>query len=171
MEPDNVFKVLDIIEKEWKEMYPSMPFDYFFLDEHFNNIHRSERNLATTFTYFTVLAIVIACLGLFGLASYATERRIKEIGVRKVLGSSVGEIILLLSKDFSKLVLLANILAWPIAWYAMNKWLQNFAYKTEINIWVFILSGLLALIISLLTVSFQTIKAANANPVKALKYE
>ena len=121
--------------------------------------------------YFTVLAILIACLGLFGLASDTTERRIKEIGVRKVLGSTVGEIVLLLSKDFSKLVILANIVAWPIAWYGMNKWLQNFAYRTEIGYEVFIFSGLIALIIALITVSFRTIKAANSNPVKALKYE
>jgi len=171
LEPGNVFAALDIIEKEWKVMFPNMPFDYRFLDEHFNEIHKQERNLATTFMYFTFLAIVIACLGLFGLASYATDRRIKEIGVRKVLGSSVGQILLLLSKDFSKLVLLANIVAWPIAWYAMNKWLQNFAYHTQITIWIFIISGIIALIIALLTVSFRTIKAANSNPVKALKYE
>ena len=118
-----------------------------------------------------LLAILIACLGLFGLASYATERRIKEIGVRKVLGSSVTEIILLLYKDFSKLVLIANIVAWPIAWYAMDKWLQNFAYHTEIGIMVLIVSGLFALAISIVTVSSQTIKTARANPVDALKYE
>ncbi|MFC1898278.1 ABC transporter permease [Candidatus Cloacimonadota bacterium] len=170
-ESGNIFKVIDDIEKLWKEMHPTMPFDYTFLDEHFNNIHRSERNLATTFMYFTVLAILIACLGLFGLASYATERRIKEIGVRKVLGSTVGEIVLLLSKDFSKLVILANIVAWPLAWYAMDKWLQSFAYRTKIGFGVFIYSGLVALIIALITVSFRTIKAANSNPVKALKYE
>ncbi|RLC47494.1 MAG: hypothetical protein DRI23_11265 [Candidatus Cloacimonadota bacterium] len=171
LEPGNVFNILDNIEKMWKEMHPGMPFDYIFLNEHFNSIHHTERNLAITFMYFTVLAILIACLGLFGLASYATERRIKEIGVRKVLGSTVGEIVLLLSKDFSKLVILANIVAWPIAWYGMNKWLQNFAYRTEIGYEVFIFSGLIALIIALITVSFRTIKAANSNPVKALKYE
>jgi len=171
MEPGNVFNLINIVENEWKKMFPNMPFDYSFLDEHFDNIHRSERNLATTFMYFTILAIIIACLGLFGLASYATERRIKEIGVRKVLGSTVGQIVLLLSKDFSKLVLISNILAWPIAWYAMNKWLQNFAYKTQINIWLFVISGVIAFLIALITVSFRTIKAANANPVEALKYE
>ena len=171
LEPGNVFNILDNIEKMWKEMHPGMPFDYIFLNEHFNSIHHTERNLAITFMYFTVLAILIACLGLFGLASYATERRIKEIGVRKVLGSTVGEIVLLLSKDFSKLVILANIVAWPIAWYGMNKWLLNFAYRTEIGYEVFIFSGLIALIIALITVSFRTIKAANSNPVKALKYE
>jgi len=171
LEPGSVFSVLEFVEKKWEEMYPSMPFDYFFLDEHFDNIHRSEKNLAVTFMYFTVLAILIACLGLFGLASYATERRIKEIGVRKVLGSTVGEITMLLSKDFSKLVLMANVVAWPIAWYGMDKWLQSFAYRTEISLEIFLLSGLIAFIIALLTVSFHTIKAANANPVKALKYE
>ncbi|MCF7815068.1 MAG: ABC transporter permease [Candidatus Cloacimonetes bacterium] len=171
LEAGNVFKVMDIVESEWKEMHPGMPFDYFFLDEHFDRIHRTERNLATTFMYFTILAIMIACLGLFGLASYATDRRIKEIGVRKVLGSTVGQIVLLLSKDFSKLVILANILAWPIAWYAMNKWLQNFAYPAKMDIWIFIFSGVIAFLIALITVSFRTVKAANSNPVKALKYE
>jgi putative ABC transport system permease protein len=171
IEPTNVFAVLDKIENEWKEMFPNMPFDYSFLDEHFNEIHKQERNLATTFMYFTFLAIVIASLGLFGLASYATERRIKEIGVRKVMGSSVGEIILLLSKDFTRLVIIANIVAWPITWFTMNKWLQNFAYRTEIGLGVFIISGFIALIIALFTVSFRTIKAANANPVDALIYE
>jgi len=171
IEPGNVYKTLDVVEKQWHEINPGMPFDYFFLNEHFDRIHRSERNLARTFMYFTMLAIVIACLGLFGLASYATERRIKEIGVRKVLGSSVWEIILLLTKDFSKLVLIANIVAWPIAWYAMNKWLQNFAYRTSIGFGVFLLSGLIAIVIAFLTVSFRTIRAANSNPVKSLKYE
>jgi putative ABC transport system permease protein len=171
LEPGNVFKTMDVVENEWKQMFPDMPFDYLFLDEHFDSIHRTERNLAITFMYFTILAIIIACLGLFGLASYATERRIKEIGVRKVLGSTVSQIVLMLSKDFSKLVLLANILAWPIAWYAMNKWLQNFAYKTQIDVWLFVISGLIAFLIALITVSFRTIRAANSNPVKALKYE
>ncbi|MBN1327521.1 MAG: ABC transporter permease, partial [Candidatus Cloacimonetes bacterium] len=164
LKPGNMFKVLDIVEKEWKGMHPGMPFDYFFLDEHFDRIHYSERNLATTFMYFTILAIIIACLGLFGLASYATERRIKEIGVRKVMGSTVSEIVLLLSKDFSKLVLLANVLAWPIAWFAMHKWLQNFAYPAKMDIWLFVWSGIIAFLIALITVSFRTIKAASSNP-------
>ena len=171
LEPGNIYHMINIIETKWKEINPTMPYDYFFLDAQFDRIHRTERNLARTFMYFTILAIVIACLGLFGLASYATERRIKEIGIRKVMGSSVGQVIFLLTKDFSKLVLIANIVAWPLAWYAMNKWLQTFAYRTNITIGVFLLSGLIALVIAFLTVSFKTIKAANSNPVKSLKYE
>lgn len=170
-EAGNVFNMLEMVEKKWKNVNPSMPYDYFFLDAHFDRIHRTERNLARTFMYFTILAIMIACLGLFGLASYATERRIKEIGIRKVLGSSVGQVIFLLTKDFSKLVLLANIVAWPLAWFAMNRWLQSFAYRTSINIGIFISSGFIALGIAFLTVSFKTIKAANSNPVTSIKYE
>lgn len=117
------------------------------------------------------MAIFIACFGLFGLASYAAEQRTKEIGIRKVLGASVSGIIGLLSKDFVKLVLLANLIAWPLAWYAMNKWLQSFAFRVEVEWWVFALAGGLALLISLLTVSTQAIKAALANPVEALRYE
>jgi putative ABC transport system permease protein len=171
IESGQVYQVLDRVEEEWKKVTEEIPFDYFFLDDRFDNIHRSERELGRLFIYFTFLAIFIACLGLFGLSSYVIQRRIKEIGIRKVLGSSLGSIVLLLSMDFNKWVLLANVVAWPLAYLLMENWLQNFAYRTRISLGIFILSGLIALIISSGTVMFQTIKAANKNPVDTLKYE
>jgi putative ABC transport system permease protein len=117
------------------------------------------------------MAIIIACLGLFGLISFAAEQRTKEIGIRKVLGASVANLVSLLSRDFLKLVAMANVIAWPVAWFAMNKWLENFAYRIDINWWVFALAGGLALVIALATVSTQAIKAALANPVESLRYE
>ena len=122
-------------------------------------------------TYFTILAIFISCLGLFGLAGFITERRTKEIGIRKVMGASVSGITILLTKEFCKWVIISIIIAWPVAYYLMTKWLQNFAYKTEIGISTFIISGCFALFVAVITVSFQTIKTAIANPVDALKYE
>jgi putative ABC transport system permease protein len=124
-----------------------------------------------TLGIFSALAISIACLGLFGLAVYTAEQRTKEIGIRKVVGASMASVAALLSKDFVKLVLVANLVAWPIAWYAMNRWLQGFAYRVEIGWWIFALAGGLALMIALLTISTQAIKAALANPVEALRYE
>jgi putative ABC transport system permease protein len=122
-------------------------------------------------TWFAALAIALSCLGLFGMAVFSIERRTKEIGVRKVLGASVSGVVTLLSKDFVKLVLIANLFAWPVAWYAMNKWLQDFAYRIELGWWTFALAGGVALLIALLTVSTQAIRAALANPVEALRYE
>lgn len=122
-------------------------------------------------TWFAGLAIALSCLGLFGMAVFSIERRTKEIGIRKVLGASVGGVVTLLSKDFIKLVLLANLIAWPVAWYAMSKWLQDFAYRIELGWWTFALAGGVALLIALLTVSAQAIRAALANPVEALRYE
>jgi len=134
-------------------------------------LYQKETKLGQIFSYFTVIAIFIACLGLFGLASFITEERTKEIGIRKVLGGSVSDIVMLLSRGFTKWIVLANFIAWPVAYYFMNKWLQNFAYRVNLSVWIFILSGLAALAIALLTVSYQSIKAATANPVEALKYE
>jgi putative ABC transport system permease protein len=123
------------------------------------------------FSYFSGLAIFIACLGLLGLASFSAEQRTKEIGIRKVLGASVASVLALISKDFLKLVMVANLIAWPLAWYAMNRWLQNFAYRVDMSWWVFALAGGLALAIALVTVSTQAIRAALANPVNSLRYE
>ena len=162
---------ISFIEQKWKAFDPRHPMEYFFLDENFNKQYRSEEKMLTVFGYFAALTILIACLGLFGLASFTAEQRTKEIGIRKVLGSSVSEIMLLLSKDFAWLVLIAILLAAPIAWYGMNRWLQDFAYRTEIHWWIFVLSGLAALIIAMLTVSFQAAKAARLNPIKALRAE
>jgi putative ABC transport system permease protein len=162
---------LKLLESEWKAFAPTMPFEYKFLDEGFEEQYLAEQRLGKIFLIFSILTIFIACIGLLGLAAFATEQRTKEIGVRKVLGASVPNLVTLLSKDFSKWVLLANLIAWPVAYFVMNKWLQNFAYRIDIGWWVFALAGGLALLIALLTVSTQAIKAALANPVEALRYE
>ena len=155
----------------WQQLNPGEPFEYSFLDEDFQKNYAAESRIASVVSYFTIIAILISCLGLFGLAAFTAEQRTKEIGVRKVLGASVGSIVTLLSKDFLKLVLIAVVIASPIAWYAMNRWLQDFAYRINIEWWVFALAGLLAVGIALLTVSFQSVKAALMNPVKSLRSE
>jgi len=159
------------IQQTAKRFAPDVAFETSFLDENFAGLYQAEQKMSEIFGYISSLAIFIACLGLFGLASFTVERRIKEIGVRKVLGASVTGLAGLLSKDFVKLVLFANVIAWPAAYFAMNQWLQDFAYRIDIGWWVFALSGSIALLIALLTVSTQAIKAALANPVEALRYE
>jgi putative ABC transport system permease protein len=169
--PDNIPDTIRYIEKTLKQIDPMLPFDYTFLDENFDRKYKAEEKLNKIFTYFTLLAIFIACLGLFGLASFTAEQRTKEIGIRKALGATISGIILLLSKEFTKWVLMANIIAWPIAYVAMNHWLQNFAYRINIGLGIFILAALLAFVIALLTVGYQALKAARANPVDSLRYE
>lgn len=159
------------IEQTFKQFSANYPFVYHFLDDQFDQLYRKEQQMQQIFGYCTTLAIFVACLGLFGLASFMTEQRTKEIGIRKTLGASVAGIILLLSKEFTKWVVLANLIAWPIAYVMMNYWLQSFAYRTKINLWVFVVAACSTFAIALLTVSWQSIKAALANPVKALKYE
>ena len=150
---------------------PGTPFVYSFLDQDFQRNYEREQRTSRIVVYFTFIAILIACLGLFGLAAFSAEQRTKEIGIRKVLGASVTNLAALLSKDFIRLVLVAILIASPIAWYGMNKWLQSFAYRIEISWWMFLAAGLLAILIALITVSFQAIKAAIANPVKTLRTE
>ena len=169
--PDNISETLAGIEQVWQEMESGRPFDFSFLDETFERLYRTEQRLGKIFVYFTLVAIFIAGLGLFGLASFTVDQRTKEIGIRKILGASVPNVALLLSKEFTKWVILANVVAWPLAYYVMNKWLQSFAYRIEVHVWIFLVSGVTALLISLLTVSSKAIKAAIANPVKALRYE
>jgi putative ABC transport system permease protein len=169
--PDNIPTTMGFLKERWAELRPNYPFDYFFIDENFDSLYRTEEKLGQVFGVFSLLAIFIACLGLFGLASFTAERRIKEIGIRKVLGAPVGNIVILLSRDFTKWVLAANLIAWPIAYYAMHSWLQNFAYRTDIPIVLFLMAGALAFAIALLTVSYQTIRAALGNPSDALRYE
>jgi len=169
--PQSVTETLEHIGSVWSKFAPSYPLDYYFLDDDFARLHQADQQLGRVFQAFAWLAIGIACLGLFGLAAFTAERRTKEIGVRKVLGATVTNVVTLLSKDFIKLVIYANLLAWPLAWFAMNKWLQSFAFRVEIQWWVFALAGGLALLIALLTVSTQAIKAALANPVESLRYE
>jgi len=153
---------LDFIESKWKAFDPNGSFEYSFLDEDFSRLYRAEERMESIFSAFTLLTLFIACLGLFGLVS-------KEIGVRKVLGASVSGLVLLFSKEFALLVLAANIIAWPLAFFSMNRWLHDFAYRIEIDWWIFALAGGLALVIALLTVAYQAIKAAVANPVESLR--
>jgi len=168
---DEVGNTVKAIEKIWKKLAPGESFSYTFMNEDFNNVYRSEQRVGKIFISFALLAIFIACLGLFGLATYAAEQRTKEIGIRKVLGASVGNVVGMLSKDFLKLVIIAAFFAFPLSWWAMHKWLEDFAYRIDIGWWVFLVAGVIALLIALLTVSFQAVKAAIANPVKSLRTE
>lgn len=168
---NNIPGALSVLKKTWNNYLPEIPYQYTFLDENFSTLYESEQRQATIFTVFAFIAIFIACLGLLGLSAFAITQRIKEIGIRKVLGASVSNIVGLLSKDFLKLVLVAAVIAFPIAWYAMYKWLQDFAYRIGIPWWIFVLAGIIAAIVAFLTISFQAIKAAIANPVKSLRTE
>jgi putative ABC transport system permease protein len=173
LRPENVPNTLSFLENTLREIYPEREFDfsYYFIDDDFRSKYPEEEKVREIYLTFGFLAVFIACLGLFGLASFTVEQRTKEIGVRKVLGASVQEIVLLLSKEFFKWVLVANIIAWPLAYYVMNNWLENFAYRIGIKWDIFIFSGIIAVVIALFTVSYHSIKAARANPVNALKYE
>lgn len=162
---------ISTIEKTWMNFLPDAPFEYTFLDENFEKLYKSEERQGTIFTTFAFIAIFIACLGLFGLSAFAITQRIKEIGIRKVLGASTGSIVGLLSKDFLKLVAIAAVVAFPIAWYAMNNWLHDFAYRTNIQWWIFLAALCIAGFVALATISIQAIKAALANPVKSLRSE
>ena len=169
--PENISASLDFVRETWQKVIPDFPFEYRFLVDDFEYYYRSEERMGDLLKYFSILAVFIACLGLFGLASFTAEQRTKEIGIRKVLGASAPQITLLLCREFFVLVLLANIISWPVAYFVMKNWLQDFAYRTGLGAFTFVLTMVLALIIALLTVSFQAVKAAVANPVDALKYE
>jgi putative ABC transport system permease protein len=162
---------LSHIEKTWKKFLPDAPYQFTFLDENFERLYKTEERQKTLFTIFACLAIFIACLGLFGLSAFAISQRIKEIGIRKVLGADVSTIVTLLSKDFLRLVAISAIVAFPVAWYFMNNWLQDFAYRISMPWWIFIIAGIVAAFIALITISFQAIKAAISNPVKSLRTE
>ena len=159
------------VKKVWSGFSPQFPLEFNFLDENFDQMYKSEDKLKSLLWIFTGIAIFIGCLGLFGLATFTAERRRKELGIRKVLGASVQGLVVLLSKDFIKLVLVSLLIASPIAWLLMNKWLQDFAYRISVSIWIFIGAGVLAVAIAFCTVGFQAIKAALANPVKSLRTE
>ncbi|HEY4156155.1 MAG TPA: FtsX-like permease family protein, partial [Puia sp.] len=167
----NIYAALDYLEKTWKTLLPETAYQYSFLDDNFDKLYQSEQRQGTLFILFACIAIFIACLGLFGLSAFAISQRVKEIGVRKVLGARVSRIVALLATDFLRLVVIAAFLAFPIAWYAMHNWLKDFAYRVSIQWWIFVLAGVLAALIAFLTVSFQAVKAANANPVKSLRTE
>ena len=157
--------------KIWKEYFPDVPFNFDFLDDTYNNLYKAEQQSSVLIALFAGIAILVSALGLLGLAAFAAEQKVKEIGIRKVLGASIQHIVSLLSVDFIKMVAIASLIAFPIAWWAMNKWLQDFAYRINLSWWIFLVSGGIALLIALITVSFQAIKAAIANPVKSLRSE
>jgi len=163
--------IVQQIENEWKDLAPNLHFDYSFMDEDFEIMYRTEQRMGNLFIAFTTLAIIIACLGLFSLAAYAAEQRNREIGIRKVLGASVPVIVKMLSKDFVKLVIISFLIAAPLAWLIMNKWLQGFAYRQNIQWWVLLVAGIGSLVITFITISTQSFKAAMANPVDSLKNE
>ncbi|MFC1725150.1 ABC transporter permease [candidate division KSB1 bacterium] len=164
-------EAIDYLNSKWTELCPGNTFTYSFLDESIERMYGTEKKLGDTIGYFTFLSIFIACLGLFGLSLFTAERRTKEIGIRKVFGASVSRIVMLISKEFFWLVITANIIGWPIAWYVMNRWLQDFVYRINISWVTFVIAGVASVIISIFTVSFQTVKAANTKPVNCLKYE
>ena len=150
---------------------PDTPFEYTFLDAEFDSLYRADVTIGQVFSVFTFLSLTVACLGLLGLAIYTAQRRTKEIGIRKVLGASIENVVTMLSKDFLKLVIVASIISFPIAWYAMDKWLQDFAYRTPVSWWIFSLAAGITLVIALVTISFQSIKAALTNPINSLRNE
>jgi putative ABC transport system permease protein len=166
-----ISELIPEMEKVWNTHYPGNPFNYFFLDDYYNEQYRPDQRFSGLFLASSVLAIIIACLGLSGLSSYAITRRTKEIGIRKTNGARISQVLVLLNKDFVKWVVIAILISAPVALILMNKWLENYAYRTEISWWIFALAGLLALVIALLTVSWQSWRAASRNPVEALRYE
>jgi putative ABC transport system permease protein len=171
IKPNAARESIAFLQETWKSFFPSEQFDFYFFDESLNANYFAEQRMSTLFKYFSMLAIFIACFGLYGLTAFMIERKVKDIGIRKILGAEILQIVFLLSKKYMLWILVSNAIAWPVGWYAMNTWLQNFAYRIDLNIWPFLLSGLLVLLIALLTVSFQAVKAATANPVESLRYE
>jgi putative ABC transport system permease protein len=159
------------IKSAWEKVAKDLPFKSSYLDDEVSQLYLNVETLGSIIKYFTLIAGFIACLGLLGLMSFSAEKRTKEIGVRKVLGAKVGEIVYLLCKDFLKLTLLANLIAWPVSWWLMHNWLKNFAYSISLSGWTFILAGILTLSLAFFTVSFQTLKASMADPVNSLRYE
>jgi putative ABC transport system permease protein len=168
---DNYPGAIASLEKSWKKMYPSNPFKYWFMDQEFGRLYKQEMQMGKLADYFTGFTIVIACLGLFGLASFTAEQKTKEIGIRKVLGASIGQILVLLTNKFVRLVLISYVLAIPLALYAMNSWLQNFAYKVPLHWSAFAGAGLLILVLTYITVGIESIRAAVANPVDSIRHE
>ena len=169
--PGDIDKTIKKLETDWETVLPDYPFEYQFLDEDYDNMYRSEKQMGTLLNYFTITAIIIALLGLFGLASFMAEKRTREIGVRKVFGSTAKEIISLLTWEFSKLVLIAIVIGIPLSWYFLHGWLQDYAFRTELNWWIFGLAAIFCLLVALLTVGFQAARAANKNPAQALRHE
>jgi len=171
LSPDNIQAGLNHLKKVWNNAAVQQPFEFFFLDDEYDNLYKTEQRLGKIFGYVTFISVLIACLGLFGLASFSAERRTKEIGIRKVLGASVNRIIWIISKEYLLWIALANLIAWPLAYYTMRHWLQNFAYRIYPEIKTFLLSSFLVLAIALLTVSMKALRSALSDPVDILRYE
>ncbi|MFZ0280947.1 MAG: FtsX-like permease family protein, partial [Bacteroidales bacterium] len=181
-QPSNIFYTIRVnmtgidlllpeLEKIWTSHYPGNPFNYFFLDDFYNEQYRADQRFSGLFLASSILAIIIACLGLSGLSAYSISRRTKEIGIRKTNGARIAQVIVLLNKDFVKWVGIAFLIAVPVAWYVMNKWLENYAYRVDISWWIFALAGIIVAVVALVTVSWQSWRAATRNPVEALRYE
>ena len=171
VQPGNLRSTVERVEAVWKKIAPGVPFEYGFVNDQVNRLYKTELVLSRLLTIITVLIIVIASLGLFGLTILLFQQRTKEVGIRKVLGASAGSIAILLSRDFLKLMVAAFLIASPIAWWAMHEWLQEFAYRISISWWMFLFAAMVAIVVALITISFQAIKAAIANPVKSLRTE
>jgi len=169
--PENIQTSVGLIEETWKEVAPQHPFLFSFLDQDVNRQYQEVEHWSQIVGYASGFAILIACLGLFGLAALSVSRRIKEIGIRKVLGATTADIVFMLSKEYGKIVILANVIAWPLAYFIMSRWLQDFAYRVNIGIFKFILASVIALIVALVTVSYQSVKAGLKDPVESLRYE
>jgi putative ABC transport system permease protein len=163
--------VLKKVEQEWAGFFSGNPFEYFFLDDHYAEQYKADEQFGKTFALFAILAIIVACLGLYGLASFVTTQRTKEIGIRKISGATIGNILVLLTKDFLKPIFLSFVIATPITYYLVRQWLQNYAFKTNVSPWIFIMPAVLILVIAVATISTQTIKTASQNPVKNLRTE
>ena len=169
--PGDVGRTLNFIQKKWQSTFPREQFEYGFLDSRINQLYVSEKKMQDLFAIFSALSIFVACLGLLGLVSFTAELKTKEIGIRKVLGASTGHVVVLLSREFIKWIVLANIVAWPLAWFLMHRWLQNFAYRTSIGWDIFVLAGFVAVAIAVFTFIFQTVKTASTKPADSLRYE
>jgi putative ABC transport system permease protein len=168
---NNIQETIRYISKQWEQLSPDIPFEFHFLDEKYDAQYKNEDKFSSVISYFSIIAVLIACLGLFGVVSFSTESRTKEIGIRKISGATISEILFLLNRNFIVLVLIAYLIAVPFSWYAMHRWLGNFAYRTELSWWIFALSGAIALAIAIITVSWQSWRAATRNPVESLRYE
>jgi putative ABC transport system permease protein len=166
-----ISEAVDYMKKTWQEICPEYPMEFGFYDEYFASMYKKEENLAAFISIFSILAIVISCMGIFGLSVFQSEQRIKEIGIRKVLGATTLEITLLLAKGFTKWVIFANVIAIPVTYYLLHFWLRGFAYRIELSWWIFAASGVITLLIASATISYQSIKTSLANPVEALRYE
>jgi hypothetical protein len=171
IKPGKLHEVMASLESKWKQVMPMYPFDYHFVDQDLEKQYRSEERTGSLLKYFSVLAILIACIGLFGLATYTVEQRTRELGLRKVLGANASSIILLISSEFLRLLLISSVISIPLAWVLLNRYLSNYGYHTELNIVIFIIAVLLTMLIASLAISYQLIVAINGNPAKSLKYE